>query len=153
VAAVSFDIFVQGFAGGDRAAISRDAFVAALGSSLKREGEHFNVETPDGGYAELYGLNDDPFEGCMFALHGDMSPLFADAIIEAATAARCAIYWPADEPLLAYADPAMLKDLPSNPEAPTPVHCTTGSELRLLVRSGLDAWKQYRDQVVRQAQG
>jgi hypothetical protein len=148
---VSFDIFVQGFKGGDRSVVDRDLFIAALDSSLKRAGTNFDLETPDGGSGEVYGLDEDPFNGCMIALHGDLSPLLADTIVAAARAGRCAIYWPADEPLFAYPDPAILSDLPSNPEAPVPVHCETGSELRLLVRSGLDAWKKYRDQVVRGA--
>jgi hypothetical protein len=149
---VSFDIFVQGFKDGDRSVVDRDLFVAALGSSLKRAGTNFDLETPDGGSGEVYGLDEDPFDGCMIALHGDLSPLLADTIVSAARAGRCAIYWPADEPLFAYPDPAIVSDLPSNPEAPTPVHCETGSELRLLVRSGLDAWRKYRDQVVRGAE-
>jgi len=144
---VSFDIFVQGFEGGDRSAVDRDAFVAALGSSLIRAGKHFDVQTPDGGSAELYGLDDDPFDGCMFALHGDLSPLLADTIVATCRAARCAMYWPADVPVFAYADPAILPDLPSDSDAPTHVFCASGSELRLLVRSGLDAWKRYRDQI------
>ena len=149
---MSFDIFVQGFKSGDKSVVDREIFVAALGSSLKPVGADFNIETPDGGSAEVYGLDGDPFDGCMFALHGDLSPLLADAIVAAARAGRCAIYWPADEPLFAYPDPAILSDLPSNPEAPTPVRCESGSELRFLVRSGLEAWKQYRDQVVHKAQ-
>jgi hypothetical protein len=145
---VSFDIFVQGFKSGDRWMVDRDVFVAALGSSLKRVGTNFNLETTDGGWAEVYGLDEDPFDGCMFALHGDLSPLVADRIVAAARAGRCAIYWPADEMLFAYPDPATLSDLPSDPDAPTPVHCESGATLRLLVSSGLDAWNKYRDQVV-----
>jgi len=149
---VSFDIFVQGFRGGARFEIDRDLFVAALGSSLKRAGTNFDVETPDDGSAEVYGLDEDPFDGCMFALHGDLSPMLADTIVAAARAGKCAIYWPGDDPIFAYPDPAILSDLPSNAEAPTPVHCESGSELRVLVRSGLRAWKKYRDQVVREAE-
>ena len=149
---MSFDIFVQAFKAGAKSEVDRDLFVAALGSSLKRAGTNFDVETPDGGSAEIYGLDEDPFDACMFALHGDLSPLLADTIVAAARAGRCAIYWPGDEPLFAYPDSAILSHLPSNPEAPTPVHCESGSELRLLVRSGLDAWKKYRDQVVRKAE-
>ena len=148
---MSFDIFVQGFKSGDRSAVDRDLFVTALGSSLTHVGAAFDVRTPDGGSAEIYGLDKDPFDGCMFALHGDLSPLLADTIVAAARATRCAIYWPADEPLFAYPDPAILPDLPSDPDDPTPVHCTSGSDLKLLVDSGLDAWKQYRDQVARRA--
>jgi hypothetical protein len=80
---VSFDIFVQGFKSGDRWMVDRDVFVAALGSSLKRVGTNFNLETTDGGWAEVYGLDEDPFDGCMFALHGDLSPLVADRIVAA----------------------------------------------------------------------
>jgi hypothetical protein len=149
---VSFDIFVQGFKSGGRSVVDRDLFVAALGSSLQRSGTNFDVETADGGSAEVYGLDHDPFDGCMFALHGDLSPLLADTIVAAARAGKCAIYWPADELLLAYPDPAILSELPSDPAAPTPVRCESGSELRLLVSSGLDAWKQYRDQVVGRAE-
>jgi hypothetical protein len=115
---VSFDIFVQGFKSGDRSVVDRDLFVAALGSSLQRSGTNFDVETADGGTAEVYGLDHDPFDGCMFALHGDLSPQLADAIIAAAGAARCAVYWPADEPLLAYADPAILADYHTSHPSP-----------------------------------
>ena len=142
---MSFDIFVQGFSNGEGAEVDRDKFVAALGSTLLDDSD---VETSDGGSAQIYGLDENPFDGCMFALHGDLSPELADLIIAAATAARCAIYWPSDSPLIAYPIPTMLKDLPSNLEAPTPVLCTTGAELRLLVTDGLEAWKGYRDQVI-----
>jgi hypothetical protein len=146
---LSFDIFVQGFKSGDRSAVDREVFLAALGPSLKHSGDNFDLQTPDGGSAAVYGLDNDPFDGCMFALHGDLSPLLADTIVAAAKAGRCAIYWPADEMLFAYPDPAILSDLPSDPEAPTPVYCASGTELRRLIASGLNAWKNYRDQVVR----
>ena len=148
---MTFDIFVQGFKSGSKSEVDREVFLAALGSSLKRSRGNFDVQTPDGGSVAVYGLDDDPFDGCMFALHGDLSPVLADTIVAAAKAGRCAIYWPADEMVFAYPDPAILSDLPSDPKAPTPVYCASGTELRILIESGLDAWKKYRDQVVRRA--
>jgi hypothetical protein len=148
LAAVSFDIFLVALKKGVATKIDRDALVGAMGSSLVHVGIAERVETPDGGSAEIYLPDEQGPDGCMFALHGDMSPLLADTIIAAARAARCAIYWPADEIVMAYPDPTMLEDLPSRPGDPTPVHCPSGSELLLLIHSGLDAWKKCRDQVV-----
>jgi hypothetical protein len=141
---MSFDIFLVRLKNGVKTELDRDALVGALGSSLRRVGIADRVYTPDGGSAELYLST----EGCMFALHGDVSPMLADTVMAAARAARCAIYWPADEILMAYPEPEMLEDMPSHPGGPTPVHCASGTQLRLLIQSGLDAWKGYRDQVV-----
>jgi hypothetical protein len=149
LAAVSFDIFLVALKNGVATKIDRDALVGALGSSLEHVGVADRVETPDGGSAEVYLPDDEKPNSCMFALHGDLSPLLADTIVSAARAASCAIYWPADEILMAYPDPTMLEDLPSRPGDPTPVHCPRGSELRVLIQSGLDGWKRYRDQVIR----
>jgi len=144
LAAVSFDISLVGLKNGVKAQVDRDALVGAMGSNFRRVGIAERVDTADGGSAEVYI----DLHGCMFALHGDVSPMLADVIVAAARAARCAIYWPADEMLMAYPEPEMLVDMPSRSGDPTPVHCANGSDLRLLIQSGLDAWKSYRDQVV-----
>ena len=145
---MSFDIFLVALKNGVATEIDRDALVGAIGSSLKHVGIADRVETPDGGSAEIYLPDEQKPDSCMFALHGDLSPLLADTIMAAARAANCAIYWPADPPLMAYPDPAMLRHMPPGPDAPNPVYCASGFELRLLIHSELDAWKKYRDQVV-----
>jgi hypothetical protein len=145
---VSFDIFLVALKNGVATEIDRDALVGAMGPSLKHVGIADRVETPDGGSVEIYLPDEHKPNGCMFALHGDLSPLLADTIVAAAKAASCAIYWPGEPPLMAYPDSAMLPHMPPGPVAPTPVYCASGFELRLLIQSGLDAWKKYRDQVV-----
>jgi hypothetical protein len=146
---VSFDIFLVALKNGVATEIDRDALVGAMGSSLKHVGIADRVETPDGGSAEIYLPDEHKPNGCMFVLHGDLSPLLADTIMAAARAASCAIYWPGDPPLMAYPDSAMLPHMPPPGQvAPTPVYCASGFELRLLIHSGLVAWKKYRDQVV-----
>ena len=146
---MSFDIFLVALKNGVATEIDRDALVGALESNLKRVGIADRVETPDGGSAEIYMPDEQKPNSCMFALHGDLSPLLADTIMAAARAAGCAIYWPADPLLMAYPDSAMLPHMPPpGPVAPTPVYCASGLELRLLIQSGLAAWKKYRDQVV-----
>src|SRR5258708_32120205 len=148
MAAVSFDNVLVALKNGVATEIDRDALVGAVGPSLKRVGIGDRVETPDGGSAEIYLPDEEKPDSWMFALHGDLSPSLADTIMAAATAANCAIYWPADPPLMAYPDPAMLPHMPPGPDAPNPVYCASGSELRLLIHSGLDAWKKYRDHVL-----
>jgi hypothetical protein len=144
---VSFDIFLVALKNGLATEIDRGALVGAMGSSLKHVGIADRVETPDGGSAEIYLPDEERSNSCMFSLHGDLSPLLADTIVAAATAANCAIYWPSDPPLMAYPDPAMLPHMPPGPDAPNPVYCASGFELRLMIHSGLEAWKKYRDQV------
>jgi hypothetical protein len=145
---VSFDIFLVALKNGVATEIDRDALVGAMGSSLKHVGIADRIETPDGGSAAIYLPDEHKPDSCMFALHGDLSPLLADTIMASARAASCAIYWPADPPLIAYPDSAMLPHMPMHDIAPTPVYCASGLELRLLIHSGLDDWKKYRDQVV-----
>src|SRR5258708_31272444 len=106
-----------------------------MGTSLTRVGIADRVETPDGGSAEIYLPDEEKPDSCMFALHGDLSPSLADTIMPAATPANCAIYWPADPPLMPHPYPAMLPHMPPGPDAPNPVHCPTASRLRLLVHS------------------
>lgn len=146
---MSFDIFLVALKNGIATEIDRDALVGALGSSLTHVGVADRVDTPDGGSSEIYLPDEQKPDSCMFSLHGDLSPLLADTIMGAAMAARCAIYWPADPLLMAYTDSAMLAHMPPpDPVEPIPVYCASGFELRLLISSGLDAWKKYRDQVM-----
>ncbi|MHB8611765.1 MAG: hypothetical protein ACYDAL_04965 [Candidatus Dormibacteraceae bacterium] len=145
---MSFDIFLVALKNGVATEIDRDALVGAMGSSLKHVGIEDRVETLDGGSAEIYLPDEHKPNSCMVSLHGDLSPLLADTIVAAARAASCAIYWPADPPPMAYPDSAMLAHMPPGPDAPTPVYCASGFDLRMLIHSGLDDWKKYRDQVV-----
>ena len=149
---MSFDIFVKGIRGGVSSRVDREAFLAGLGPNLTHREKYFYLETTNGGLADVYGMEGDPFDGCMFAVHRDLTTMLADAMVSAASAARCAIYWPSKDWLIAYPHADMLDDMPTNPEAPKPVYCATGAELKLLIQSGLDAWKRYRDQVVRPTQ-
>lgn len=158
---MSFDLFLVAFRGG--AAGTADAVAARRvldGFRYRPEPErdgYYDVSFSDGSHVELYadGLSggEKPFDGGMFVLRS-ITSAGADFIFEFAQAAGCAIF-PAMNPncvlvprhdLTAELPESVVKDFPLIP-------VVSGAELLAVIQGGLDAWRAYRDRVVRGSDG
>lgn len=157
---MSFDVFLQRFAAGKPAEVSREPVLAVL-RTTKFSGPDdsgiYVVEFSDGQEVEFYaeGLQGSgDFKDCSFEIHG-MSQHLVRFIFEIAKAGDMVIL-PAMEdfvPILSL--PEQQKELPAElaDNEPEPVLCGSAEELESLLSGGYAGWQKYREQVLRQNRG
>ena len=153
---MSFDLFLMAFRNGD----NTTADAAAARAVLERfrydrqpEFDYYDVNFEDGSHVEMYadGLHggDKPFGGAMFVLRG-ISDSVASFVFEFSRAAGCVVF-PAMEPacvLLPRED--LAAHLPADlGEKFQRIPVGSGAELLAALNGGYDAWRAYRDHVVR----
>jgi hypothetical protein len=155
---MSFDVFLVTFRNGAKGAADAAAARAVLervSYSHRPEFDAYDIEFADGSHVEMYagGLDggDEPFDGAMFALRG-CGEAIADFIFRFSGAAGCVIF-PAMEPacvLLPRED--LAAHLPADlGDDFRRIPVASGAELRAALSGGHDAWRAYRDHVMRVA--
>jgi hypothetical protein len=153
---MSFDLFLVTFRNGDKATADATAAREVLERTRyghRPEFDAYDVSFDDGSSLEMYagGLHggDKPFEGGLFALRGLSGPI-GSFIFDFARAAGCVIF-PAMEPacvLLPRSD--LAAHLPTDlGEDFQRIPVTSGAELLAALNGGYDAWRAYRDHVLR----
>jgi hypothetical protein len=152
---MSFDIFMQHFKDGKAAEAPRDAILELLRSSQHTEADRFgfyHVALADGLTVEFSakGLESSgTFSGCAFQVRA-----FGDRLAEFVYQVACAgkmVIMPATRDAIAILVSAEMKQhLPDDLLANlTPVVIGSSAELKVLLATGFDGWRMYRDQVVR----
>jgi hypothetical protein len=154
---MSFDMFLVSFRDGQKADADAGAARAVLAQvrySHRAEFNAYDISFDDGSHLEMYvgGLDDgagERFDGGMFALRG-LSDAITAFVFDFARAAGCVIF-PTMEPpcvLLPRADleQHLPKDLRSSFHRVT---IANADELAAMLRGGIDAWRAYRDHVIR----
>jgi hypothetical protein len=157
---MSFDIFLQRFAGGKPAEVSREPVLAVLRTTKFSGPDDFGiyvVEFPDGQEVEfsakgLQGSGE--FKDCSFEIHG-MSPHLVRFMFEIAKAGDM-VMLPAMEdfvPILSL--PEQRKELPAElaENDPEPLICGSPEELESLLSGGYAGWQKYRDKILHEKRG
>jgi hypothetical protein len=157
---MSFDIYLQRFANGKPAEVSREPVLAVLRTTKFSGPDDFGVYTvefPDGQEVEfsaegLQGCGE--FTGCSFEIR-DMSPHLVRFVFEIARAGDMVMIPAMEEfvPILSRPEQQkeLSEDLASND--PEPVVCSSTEELESLLSGGYAGWQKYRDQVLRHKRG
>jgi len=154
---MSFDVFLQRFAGGESARVDRQPLLAVLKSASYRGPDDFGfyvVEFADGVDVEFSakGLeSEDPFTGCAFHIRG-----FGDGLMQfmfdIARAGDMVII-PAMEgnPLVLVAE-GQRRNVPADlQESFQSIVVASAGELGAILSGGFKGWSAYRDRVFRQS--
>lgn len=157
---MSFDVYLQKFARGESAEVSREQVLAILRTAKVTGPDDFGfyaVTFPDGQDVEFSakGLEgSDKFTGCSFQIRG-MSPHLFRFMLEIAKAGDM-VMLPAMEdfiPILSHSE--QRKELPEDlaRNEPEPIVCGSPEELESLLSGGYAGWQKYRDQILHEKRG
>ena len=157
---MSFDVFLQRFAGGEPAEVSREPVLDVLRTTKFSGPDDFGVYVvgfPDGQDVEFSakGLQgSDEFTGCSFQIHG-MSPHLVRFMLEIAKAGDMVIVATMEPFVPILSRPEQCRQLPAElaENDPEPVVCRSPEELESLLSGGYVGWQKYRDQVLRENRG
>jgi hypothetical protein len=152
---MSFDVFLQRFAGGEPAEVRRESVRAVLmASSHSGPDEHgyFIVKFPDGVDVELSAKGLDgsgSFTGCAFHVRG-LSSNLAAFIFEIAKAGDMVVLPAMEDFVPILSAPEQRNELPPDLQASErgPIWCRSASELEVLLSGGYAAWQKYLNQVL-----
>jgi hypothetical protein len=156
---MSFDLFLVAFRNG----VGADGDGAASRSVLERsrfhrqpEFHHYEVYFDDGSHLGLNagGLHGgEKFDGAMFILHG-LSEAICSFIFEFSRASGCVVFPAMDPPCVLIPRDDLAAHLPHDlSDAFARVPVASGAEVLAALNGGLDAWRAYRDHVVRTSDG
>ena len=157
---MSFDVFLQRFAGGECGEVNRERVLAVLRTTKFTGPDAFGfyiVEFPDGRDVEFSAKGLEDFHGftnCAFHIRGG-SPHLTKFIFEIARAGDMVIVAAMEPFMPILSSPEQLKELPVElaQNDPQPVVCNSPEELELLLSGGYADWQKYRDQILRRVQG
>jgi hypothetical protein len=157
---MSFDVFLQRFAGGKPAQVSREPVLAVLKATKFSGPDDFGfyvVKFSDGEDVEfsakgLQGSGD--FTGCTFHIHG-MSRSLVQFILAIAKAGDMVMLPAMEDFVPILSSPEQRKELPTelSENDPAPVICGSADELESLLSGGHAGWQKYRDQVLHEKRG
>jgi hypothetical protein len=151
---MSFDVFLQRFAAGQSAQVSREQVRAVL-TTRKFIGPNdfgfFIVQFPDGVDVEFSakGLRDSAdFKGCAFHIRC-MSPHLVRFMFEVAKAGDMVMLPLMEDFVPILSNSAQRGELPTEliQKDPGPVLCGSPEELESLLAGGFAEWQKYRDKV------
>lgn len=153
---MSFDLFLVTFRNGAKATADAAAARAVLDRTHYDRRPDFNaygIHFDDGSDVELMarGLHagDEPFDGGMFILHGICESI-ASFIFDFSRAAGSVIFPTMDPPCVLLPRDDLAAHLPTDlGERFQRIPIASGPELLAALNGGYDAWRAYRDHVLR----
>jgi hypothetical protein len=148
---MSFDVFLFKFAKGDAGELPRDALRGVLEKHdfRQRSDGFYNIRLHDGSEVELQAgglMGSERFTVATFFIRGG-SDSIARLIFECAQATGGVLIPTMDQNPCIMVDASQQAELPREFTQPL-VECRTAEELTQLLRSGYQAWSQYRDHIV-----
>jgi hypothetical protein len=152
---MSFDVFLQRFAAGQRAEVNRERVHAVLEATEFTGPDDFGfyvVKFPDGVEVEFSAKGLDgaaKFTGCAFHIRG-MSPHLVRFILGIAKAGDMVMLPAMEDSVPILSSPEQRQQLPSDLalDGPEPVVCRSSAELESLLSGGYAGWRRYRDRVI-----
>jgi len=155
LALMSFDVLLLKFDRDDPVcALPEDAFHDVIHRhDARRRDEHFyDIRLQDGSSVEVQRVyarppNSSRFTSAMFMI-GGMSESVVRLLFDCAQATGGVLIPAADPSPCIMVDVSQRDELPANFTQPL-AECHSAEELARLLRSGYQAWSQYRDQIVR----
>ena len=157
---MSFDLFLVAFQNGDKGlgdAAAARAVLDRVRHEHRPEFDAYSIEFDDGSHLEMYagglkgggGGGDKPFDGGMIVLRG-LSDAIAGFVFEFSRAGGCVVIPAMDPPCVLIPRDDLASHLPADFDF-NRIPVAGGGEVLAALRGGHEAWRAYRDHVLRAA--